>query len=128
ADISQIGAGAFQAQYMAQHLWTGFWVLALLNGFWILFSTHLGNTDILVRTITDIIWVSSSRARAWRGGDVRRIYYALLFGFTVFGLIAVNWADAMSLFKILANLAGFVLAVAGIQIAFVTRKLMPREL
>ena len=67
ADISQVGAGAFQAQYMAQHLWTGFWVLALLNGFWILFSTQLGNTDLLIRTITDIVWVGSSKVRAWRG-------------------------------------------------------------
>ena len=39
---------------MAEHLWRGLWVLALLNGFWILFSTHLGNTDLLVRTVTDL--------------------------------------------------------------------------
>lgn len=127
-DIAQIGAGAFQAKYMAEHLWTGFWFLALLNGFWILFSTHLGNTDILVRTITDIVWVSSGTARTFRGGDVRRIYYVVLLAFTVWGAIAVNWADAMSLFKVLANVAGLVLAVAGIQIALVTRKLLPPEI
>ncbi|HWC77780.1 MAG TPA: Nramp family divalent metal transporter, partial [Blastocatellia bacterium] len=68
-NMSGIGAGAFQAQYMSEHLWTGFWFLALLNGFWILFSTHMGNTDILVRTVTDILWVGSNRVRSWRGGD-----------------------------------------------------------
>jgi hypothetical protein len=127
-DISQVGAGAFQAEYMARHLWTGFWFLALLNGFWILFSTHLGNTDILIRTVTDIAWVGSRRVRAWRGGDIRRIYYALLLGFTVWGMLAANWSDAMGLFKILGNVAGFVLAVSGVQIAMVTRKLLPPEL
>ena len=127
-NIAQVGAGAFQAQYMAQHLWTGFWFLALLNGFWILFSTNLGNTDLLVRTITDIIWIGSHRARAWRGGDIRRIYYTLLFGFAVWGMIAVNWANAMSLFKIIANMAGLVLAIAAIQVLRVNSKLLPAEL
>jgi hypothetical protein len=127
-DISTVGAGAFQAQYMAEHLWTGFWFLALLNGFWILYSTHMGNTDIVVRTITDIIWVASPKARAWRGGDIRKIYYALLFGFTVWGMIAVNWADAMSLFKIIANIAGLVLAIAAIQVLRVNTRLLPAEL
>ncbi|HYE65746.1 MAG TPA: Nramp family divalent metal transporter [Pyrinomonadaceae bacterium] len=128
SNISQIGAGAFQAQYMAQHLWTGFWFLALLNGFWILFSTHLGNTDLLIRTITDIVWIGSKRARAWRGGDIRLIYYALLLGFTVWGFFVVNWGDAMSLFKIIANMAGLVLAIASLQVLFVNTKLLPPEL
>jgi len=127
ADISQVGAGAFQAQYMSQ-LWTGFWFLALLNGFWILFSTHLGNTDILIRTLTDIIWVGSRKARSWRGGDIRKIYYGLLLIFTVWGMIAVNWKDAMGLFKILANIAGVVLAISSIQILFVNTKLLPTAL
>ncbi len=127
-NIAQVGAGAFQAQYMAEHLWTGFWFLAILNGFWILFSTHLGNTDLLVRTITDIVWVGSPRARAWRGGDIRRIYYALLFGFTAWGLFAVNRGDAMSLFKIIANMAGVVMAIASVQLLVVGYKLLPREL
>lgn len=34
-DITGPAAGAFQARYMAEHLWHGFWLLALLNGFWI---------------------------------------------------------------------------------------------
>ncbi|MDQ3684178.1 MAG: Nramp family divalent metal transporter [Acidobacteriota bacterium] len=127
-NISGVAAGAFQAQYMAERLWTGFWFLALLNGFWILFKTHLGNTDLLIRTITDIVWTGSSRARAWRGGDIRRIYYGLLLMFTVWGMIAVNWADAMSLFKIIANMAGLVLAIAGVQVLVVNRKLLPPEL
>ena len=127
-DISTVGAGAFQAQYMAEHLWPGFWFLALLNGFWILFSTHLGNTDILIRTVTDTIWVGSSRVRGWRGGDIRKIYYALLFGFTLWGLIAVRWADAMSLYKIIANIAGLVLAIAAAQVLRINTKLLPPEL
>ena len=127
-NISGVAAGAFQAQYMAERLWPGFWFLALLNGFWILFKTHLGNTDLLIRTITDIVWTGSHRARAWRGGDIRRIYYGLLVMFTVWGMIAVNWDDAMGLFKIIANVAGLVLAIAGVHVLVVNRTLLPPEL
>lgn len=127
-NISGTATGAYQAKYMAEHLWAGFWILALLNGFWILFSTHLGNTDILVRTITDIIWVASRRARAWRGGSVTAIYYALLFGFTLWGAVAVNWGNAMSLFKAIATVAGAVLALAAVQVLLVNTRLLPKEL
>ncbi|MDZ4687116.1 MAG: Nramp family divalent metal transporter, partial [Planctomycetaceae bacterium] len=53
AEVAGYAAGAFQAHYLAQQFWPGLWLLTLLNGFWILFSTHLGNTDCLVRTTSD---------------------------------------------------------------------------
>lgn len=124
-DLSAVGAGAFQAQYMAQHLWSGFWFLALLNGFWILFSTHLGNTDTLVRTVTDIFWVVLPERR---GIGVGRIYYTLLAGFTVWGLVAVNWGSAMTLFKALGVIASPILALAAIQLLAVNTRLLPVEL
>lgn len=126
-DISQIGAGAYQAEYMARNLWAGFWAIALLNGFWLLFSTHIGNTDVLIRTITDILWVGSPGIRRWRGGDVSYVYYSLLGGFTVWALIVVNFGSAMSLMTIMGNLAGLVLAVASVQLLMVNTKLLPRE-
>src|SRR5690606_6054246 len=44
---SEYAMGVFQAEYLSRTL-SVLWPLTLLNGFWILFSTHLGNTDILV--------------------------------------------------------------------------------
>ena len=41
-EISGMAVGVYQAQYMAESLWTGFWALTLLNGFWVMFSTQLG--------------------------------------------------------------------------------------
>ncbi len=126
-DLSQIGAGAYQAEYLAR-VWSGFWFLALFNGFWVLFSTHLGNTDILIRTVTDIIWAASPRARQWRGGSVRSIYYSALFGFSIWGAFAINWGTAMDLFKVMANIAGFVLALSAVQILRVNTRFLPKEL
>ena len=121
-----LGAGAYQAYYLADKLWPGFWFLTLLNGFWILFSTQLGNTDILVRTVTDISWLASSRVRAWRGGDVRAVYYTILFALAVWGLIALWWGKGAAMFQLLANMAGLLLAIGGVQIFIVNRRFLPR--
>jgi hypothetical protein len=127
-ELKGIATGAYQAQYLAEGLWSGLWFLTLLNGFWILFSTHLGNTDLMVRTMTDVLWMSSPRVRDWRSQSVRKLYYTLLIPYTVFAFFAVRWADAMTLFKVLANTAGMILVVASVQIFLVNRKFLPREI
>lgn len=127
-NIQGVGAGVYQVKYLAEHAWSGFWILGLLNGFWILFSTHLGNTDVLVRTVTDTLWTASSRVRGWRGGSISTIYYGLLAVFTIFGVIAVNFGSAMQLFQVLGVIAGGVLAIAAAQILIVNTTLLPPEL
>jgi hypothetical protein len=128
SEMQGLATGAYQARYMAEHLWSGFWHLALLNGFWILFSTHLGNTDLLIRTVTDLSWTGSEGARRWARGHASRIYYSLLAVFSIWGCFAVRLAGPFVLFKVMGNIAGFVLAVAGIQILIVNRRFLPREL
>jgi hypothetical protein len=120
-DLQGLAAGAYQAEYLSK-IWGGFWFLTLFNGFWILFKTQLGNTDILVRTITDALWMSSSRARVW---DIRAIYYGILIVFSVWGVFVVRSASPFQLFKILANMAGVVLLIAGVQIFLVNRRFLP---
>lgn len=126
ADLSAVGAGAFQAKYMAEKLWTGFWALALLNGFWILFSTHLGNTDTLVRLVTDTLWSAGLNRR--RNANVARLYFSLLIGFTVWGAITVQWGSAMTLFRALGVIAGPVIFLAALQVLRVNTTLLPPEL
>lgn len=124
-DLQGLAAGAYQAEYLAK-IWPGFWFLTLFNGFWILFKTQLGNTDILVRTITDAVWMSSSRARQWKMG-IRAIYYGILLVFSIWGVVVIRSASPFTLFKILANMAGIVLMIAGVQIFLVNRRFLPRE-
>ncbi|QDU13849.1 hypothetical protein CA11_16350 [Gimesia maris] len=127
-EMDHMAAGAFQARYMAEHLWSGFWWLALLNGFWVLMSTHLSNTDVLIRTVTDIVWVASPQVREHRRMNISRLYYFFLTLATIWGLLAVNWGHALSLFKILGAVAGPVLAIAAVQILIVNTRLLPEEL
>lgn len=127
-NIEGPAAGAYQAEFMATHMWKGLWYLGLLNGFWILFSTQLGNTDILVRTIADVVWVASTRVRQSKRMHIGRIYFLLLIGFTIWGGILVNFGSAVGLFKILAFVAGLLFVPASLQILRVNTTLLPVEL
>ena len=127
-DLKGLAAGAYQAEYLANAVWPGYWFLTLFIGFWILFKTQLGNTDILVRTVTDTLWMSSKRLRGWRGGRIQRIYYLLLLAFSIWAVVASHLATPMTLFMILGSIAGMVLVIAGIQILIVNRRFLPRAL
>lgn len=127
-NITGFAVAAYQADSMSKVVGPLFWTLTLLNGFWILFSTQLGNSEGYVRMITDIAWTGSARARAWSGGDVRRIYYALLLIFAIWGCIALNLAQPFLLIQIGANVAGLCFVFLSIHTIVVNRKYLPAEL
>ena len=122
-DLQGLAAGAYQAEYLSR-VWPGFWFLTLFNGFWILFKTQLGNTDILVRTVTDCVWMASPEVRRERG--IRLLYYGTLVAFSIWSVFVIRMASPFQLFKVLANMAGVVLAIAGLQIVLVNRRFLPR--
>ena len=125
-DLQGLAAGAYQAEYLAK-IWPALWFLTLFNGFWILFKTQLGNTDILVRAVTDAVWMASDRARRLRWG-IQAVYYGVLVVFTIWGVIALRSATPFEMFKLFANIAGLIMTVAGVQILLVNRRFLPPAL
>lgn len=122
--VSEATAGAYQAKYMADKLWQGFWLLTLVNGFWILFSTHLGNTDVLIRTVSDICWSAFPSVRRRPIG----ILYATLLGvLTIWAVIAVHLGNVLQLFKVLGIVANPIMAIAAVQIWRVNTRFLPLE-
>jgi hypothetical protein len=99
-------------------------VIAFL-GAWILFKTQLDNLEGMVRSITDILWTGSERIRAWRGGDVRAVYYAVLGTIVVWGMIALRLGTPIVLLKLGANVAGAVFIVASLHLLYVNTRLLP---
>lgn len=104
------------------------WYLTLLNGFWILFSTQLGQIEAFARTVTDILWTGSSAVRNWRGGDVRAVYYAVLAVFAIWGAIAMNLAQPFILILLGAFISGFNFFFMCIHLLYVNRKFLPPEI
>ncbi|MEI8020062.1 MAG: Nramp family divalent metal transporter [Schlesneria sp.] len=124
-ELKGMAAGTYQAQFMSERLWSGFWHLALLNGFWILFSTHLGNTDVLVRMVSDISWVAFPRIRKW---PESRLYATLLMILTTWAVFAVRFGTVIQLFEVLGVIACPIMAIASLQILRVNTQFLPKEL
>jgi hypothetical protein len=79
----------------------------------------------MTRAVTDILWTGSRRVRAWRGGDVRAVYYTVLAAVVVWGAIALRLATPIVLLQLGANVAGFVFVVASIHLLYVNTRLLP---
>src|SRR6266498_1174991 len=126
---NNFAVAVYQAEFLSKVWGTLMFYITLLVGFWILFSTQIGITDGFVRIVTDLIWTGSKRARAWRGGDVRLIYYSVLAVFTLWGII-ILLTGVRPLFLILlgANMAGLNFVVLGLHTLYVNRKFLPRDL
>ena len=62
--------------------------------------------DLFPRAVTDILWTSNPGVRSWAKGDVRKIYYAALVIFVIWGCIAINLAQPFILIILGAFMAG----------------------
>jgi uncharacterized protein YhhL (DUF1145 family) len=100
----------------------------MLCGLWILFSTQLGIVDGLPRSLTDMLWSGSEGVRRWRGGDIRAVYYGVLLVFAVWGSIALNLAQPLTLLVIGANIAAVNLVFLSLHTLVVNRRFLPPEL
>src|SRR5207344_667011 len=75
--------------------------------------------------VADAAWMASPRAGEGRH-SIRTVYYAVLVVFSLWAVVALRLATPFQLFKVLANMAGVVLAIAGVQVFLVNRRFLPR--
>jgi hypothetical protein len=127
-DIRGLGIAAALAASMGERLGPGLAIAVAFLGAWLLFKTQLDAVDGMTRAVTDILWTGSRRIRAWRGGDVRTVYYTVLATLVVWGVTALRLAQPIVLLQLAANIAGFVLIVASLQLLYVNTHLLPVEL
>jgi len=104
----------------------GFTVAVL--GAWLLFKTQLDLTEALVRATTDVLWTGSARVRAWRGGDVRAVYYTVLAIAACWGIFALRLAQPIILLQIAANVAAFVFVVATLHLLYINTTFLPEAI
>jgi hypothetical protein len=102
-------------------------IIAFL-GAWLLFKTQLDNLEGMVRAIADILWTGSRRVRAWRGGDVRAVYYSVLATLVIWGLIAMRIAQPIVLLQLGANIAGAIFVIAAPHLLYINTRLLPPHL
>jgi hypothetical protein len=95
---------------------------------WILFKTQVDIIESMVRSLTDIVWTGSRRARAFSGGDVRVVYYGALVLVCLWGMIALRLAQPIMLLMLAGNIAGMVFTIASIHLLYLNTRLLPNEL
>jgi hypothetical protein len=80
-----------------------------------------------VRVLTDILWTGSRRVRAWRGGDIRAVYYCVMAVVVLWAAIALRLAQPIVLLLIAANVAGVVFVIASLHLLYVNTRLLPEH-
>ena len=128
SDIRGLGIAAALADAVVERggpLLAG--VVALL-GAWVLFKTQLDILEGTVRVLTDIIWTGNRRVRAAKDADVRVIYYAVLAGVVVWGILALKLTQPIVLLQLGANMAGIVFIVSSLHLLYINTTLLPPEL
>lgn len=117
------------ASYIGEKLGAGIWgiYLAAFFGFWILFSTQLSNVDLVARQITDMLWSRVDGVRAWAKEDIRRVYYAVLVVFVIWGALFIGYRFPLFLVAVSANVANFTMALSAILTIVLNRKFLPKE-
>ncbi len=126
-DIRGYGIAATLANAMEARIPLMGGVVAFM-GAWILFKTQLDVLDGMTRATTDILWTGSRRIRAWRGGDVRLVYYGVLAVVVAWGAIALRLAAPIRLLQVAANIGGLIFVIAGLHLLYVNTRLLPRAL
>jgi hypothetical protein len=127
SDIKSSVIGAVLANGIGQAATPALGVIVAILGAWILFKTQLDVVEGLTRSVTDILWTGSARVRAWRGGDVRAVYYSVLGAVVVWGVIALK-LPPMALLQMGANIAGVIFIIASLHLLYLNTHILPKEL
>ena len=128
SDIKGLGIAAVLAQAVASREGAIFGGMIAVLAVWILFKVQLDVLEGMTRAITDILWTGSKRIRAWRGGDVRVVYYTVLSVILVWGIIALRLTQPVFLLALGANAAAIIFVIAGIHLLYLNSRLLPVEL
>jgi hypothetical protein len=126
-NIQGLGISAALAQAIAGSAGAMLGGVIAFLGAWVLFKTQLDQVEGMVRAITDILWTGSGRVRAWRGGDVRLVYYGVLTVIVLWGIVALRLAQPFLLLQISANMAGVVFVIASLHLLYLNTRLLPEH-
>src|SRR5205085_6534338 len=125
SDIRGLGIAAALAHAVASQKGAIFAGAIAILGVWILFKTQLDILEGMTRAITDILWTGSTRIRAWRGGDVRVVYYSVLVLISLWGIVALRLTQPIVLLTLSANMAGIVFIISSVHLLYVNTRLLP---
>jgi hypothetical protein len=104
------------------------WYLTLLCGFLVLAPAMASSADGVVRRWVDVVWTSSHTLRKWDTKHIRTVYFGVLVGFIVIGLVLLSTGKPLGLLKIATNIMNFALGFSCLHTLVINLTLLPRAL
>jgi hypothetical protein len=120
-------AAAVLAQNFGADAGAIFRTLTLICGFLILFPSQLGAMDHVARRWADALWTGSRRARKLDTHRAKQFYYAIIAGFTLWGIFAFTQTSPPKMMLLSANAANLALGACIFHTLYVNRRFLPRE-
>ena len=124
ADGVQAHVSAAAGTWMGQ----AFWFMTLLCGFLVLAPSMSSIIDGFVRRWVDVSWTASGHLRRWPVERIRQLYFGVLIGYGILGLMLLSVAKPVTLVLIATNLKNFALGFSCWHTVYVNRLLLPSEL
>ena len=105
-----------------------FWYFTMLCGFLVLAPSMATAADGVIRRWVDVFWTSSVRLRKLDPSSIRMVYFKVLTGYAIFGLIMLSIAPPLDLLKIATNIFNYALGFSCFHTLAVNLILLPPEL
>ena len=105
-----------------------FWYLTMFCGFLVLAPSMAASADGIIRRWVDVFWTSSPRLRQMDPKKIGVVYFKVLSGYALFGLIMLSVAPPLTLLTIAANLFNYALGFSCFHTLAINLTLLPPEL
>jgi hypothetical protein len=129
APVSGMRVAAMTADGLShRHPGWGLWPLTLLVAFLVLYPGQILAGDIVPRRWCDIIWAASPWARRIGETRVKYIYYSLMVGMAIFGVVALLYLEPLTLLKISGFVLNIALGASALHALYVNCTLLPPSL
>ena len=105
------------------------WFAVILCGLLVLLPTACQTADGIIRRWVDVLWTASPRLREVETHKIRQLYFRVLVGYAVFGVITLSLSHSPgTVVKIATNIYNFALGISCFHTLYVNLTLLPKPL
>ncbi len=104
------------------------WYGTLFCGFLVLAPTMATSADGAIRRWVDVIWTSSRTLRTWDPKHIRTVYFGVLVGYMMLGLVLLSIGKPLGLLTTAATIMNFALGFSCFHTLVINLTLLPKPL
>jgi hypothetical protein len=121
-------SAAVSNAWQSESLGSLFWYLTMFCGLIILWPSTATTADGVLRRWVDVFWTGSPRLQKLKTESIAWVYFGVLCGYTVFGMITLSFGRPTLLLVIAATIYNYALGISCFHVLAVNLILLPKEL